>query len=63
MNFKNILELLENELERRQERAKEFYGMFCKLEKENKKLQKENQTLRNDLKELSDLWQKENQKD
>ena len=63
MNFKNILELLENELEARKERAKEFYGMFCQLEKENKKLEKENQTLRNDLKELSDLWQKENQKD
>lgn len=63
MIFKNILELLENELESRKERAKEFYGIFCQLEKENKKLQKENQKLRNDLKELSDLWQKENQKD
>jgi seryl-tRNA synthetase len=63
MNFKNILELLENELERRKERAKEFYGMFCQLEKENKKLQKENQTLRNDLKELSDLWHEKKHKD
>ena len=52
MIFKNILELLENELERRQERAKEFYGMFCQLEKENKNLIIENEILRNDLKEL-----------
>ena len=70
MMFRNILELLENELERRQERAKEFYGMYNKMEKENKKLKHENQILRNDLaeytKELLKLkkWQdQEKQKD
>ena len=60
--MRNILEVLENELEMRKLRAKEFYHDFCKLERENKKLLKENETLRNDLKELSNLWQKENQK-
>ena len=61
--MRNILEILENELEMRKLRAKEFYDDFCKLERENKKLLKENEILRNDLKELSDLWQKEKQKD
>jgi cell shape-determining protein MreC len=68
--FRNILELVEAELERRQERAKEFYGMFNKMEKENKKLKHENEILRNDLaeytKELLKLkkWQdQEKQKD
>jgi cell division septum initiation protein DivIVA len=70
MKFENILELVENELIRRQERAKEFYGMYCKLEKENKKLKQENEILRKDLaeytKELLKLkkWQdQEKQKD
>jgi cell division protein FtsB len=53
MRFKNILEVLERELETRTERAKEFYGMYCKLEKENNKLKKENEMLRKDLAELS----------
>lgn len=70
MMFRNILELVEAELERRQERAKEFYGMYNKMEKENKKLKHENEILRNDLadysKELLKLkkWQdQEKQKD
>ena len=61
--MKNILEILEKELEMRKIRSKELYHDFCKLERENKKLQKENEILRKDLKELSELWQKENQKD
>ena len=58
MKFENILELVENELIRRKERAKEFYGMYCKLEKENKKLQEENKMLRDDLAELSKQFKK-----
>jgi cell division protein FtsB len=51
--MKNILELVEQELEKRKLRAKDFYHDFCKLERENKKLQNENETLRKDLEELS----------
>jgi hypothetical protein len=54
--MKNILELVERELEKRQQRAKDFYHDFCRLERENKKLQKENEILRNDLFELSQQY-------
>lgn len=60
--MRNILEILENELEMRKLRAQGFYQDFCKLERENKKLLKENEILRHDLKELSNLWQKEKHK-
>ena len=53
MMFRNILELVEAELELRRERSKEFYGMYCKMEKENKKLKHENEILRKDLAEYS----------
>jgi seryl-tRNA synthetase len=60
--MKNILEILENEFEKRKLSAKEFYHDFCKLEKENKKLLKENQMLRNDLQELSKEFFNKNKK-
>lgn len=53
MQFKNILEILENELELRKTRSKEFWHEHCKLEKEVKKLKAENEMLRKDLQELS----------
>jgi cell division protein FtsB len=53
MEFKNILKILENELELRSIRAKEFFHEHCKLEKEVKKLKAENEALRKDLQELS----------
>jgi cell division protein FtsB len=58
----NILEILENEFEKRKLRAKEFYHDFCRLERENKKLIKENQMLRNDLQELSKEFINQNKK-
>jgi|688.fasta_scaffold2238928_2 hypothetical protein len=53
MIFKNIFEILEAELERRVERSKDNYRLFCDQEKINKKLRAENEILRNDLAELS----------
>ena len=53
MNFQNILEVLEAELERRIERSKDNYRLFCDQEKINKQLRAENEMLRNDLAELS----------
>jgi hypothetical protein len=58
MNFINILEVLEQELERRIERSKENYRLFCEQERINKKLQAENKMLRNDLAELSKEFKK-----
>jgi hypothetical protein len=45
MKFINILEVLEQELERRIERSKENYNLFCEQEKINKKLKAENEML------------------
>jgi hypothetical protein len=53
MHFQNILEVLEAELERRIERSKENYRLFCEQERINKKLRAENEMLRKDLAELS----------
>jgi hypothetical protein len=53
MIFKNILEVLEAELERRVERSKDNYRLFCEQERINKKLQAENKMLRDELFELS----------
>jgi hypothetical protein len=53
MIFKNIFEILEAELERRVERSKDNYRLFCDQERINKKLRAENEMLRNDLAELS----------
>jgi hypothetical protein len=68
--FRNILELVEAELELRQIRSKENFREYLRMEKENKKLKHENAILRNDLaqytKELLKLkkWQdQEKQKD
>ena len=51
--FRNILELVEAELELRQIRSKENFREYLRMEKENKKLKHENQILRNDLAEYS----------
>ena len=53
MMFRNILELVERELELRQERFKEDFREYIHMEKECKRLKKENEMLRNDLAELS----------
>lgn len=53
MIFRNILEILEAELEIRRERSKENYRLFCDQERINKKLIAENEMLRKDLAELS----------
>jgi hypothetical protein len=58
MNFINILQVLEDELERRIERSKENYRLFCEQERINKKLQEENKMLRDDLAELSKQFKK-----
>jgi hypothetical protein len=58
MNFINILQVLEDELERRIERSKENYRLFCEQERINKKLQEENKMLRDDLAELSKEFKK-----
>jgi hypothetical protein len=58
MNFINILQVLEDELERRIERSKENYRLFCEQERINKKLQAENKMLRDDLAELSKEFKK-----
>ena len=51
--FKNILQLVEAELELRQERSKENFREYLRMESECKRLKKENEMLRNDLAELS----------
>lgn len=53
MMFKNILQLVEAELELRQERSKENFREYLRMERECKRLQKENEMLRKDLQELS----------
>ena len=52
-DFKNILSLIENELESRNEKATENYRLYCKVVEENERLKKEIQMLRDDLFELS----------
>lgn len=52
-DFKNILSIIENELESRKEKAIENYRLYCKVDEENRLLKKEIQMLRNDLFELS----------
>lgn len=53
MMFKNILELVEAELELRQIRSKENFAEYMRMERECKRLKKENEMLRKDLAELS----------
>lgn len=53
MMFKNILQLVEAELELRQERSKENFREYLRMERECKRLQKENEMLRKDLQDLS----------
>ena len=51
--MKRILEILENEFERRSSSFKEMYEELNKTIEENEKLKKENSILRNDLIEFS----------
>lgn len=51
--FKNILEVLEQELQSRKDRARQNYDLFAEVQLENKRLKEENQMLRKDLAELS----------
>lgn len=53
MMFKNILELVEAELELRKIRSQENFTEYIRMEKECKRLKKENEMLRKDLQELS----------
>lgn len=51
--FKNILEVLEQELQSRKDRARQNYDLFAEVQLENKRLKEENEMLRKDLAELS----------
>ena len=53
MMFKNILQLVEAELQLRKERSKENFREYIRIKQECKRLKKENEMLRNDLAELS----------
>lgn len=51
--MKEILRVLNKDLERRNKNAKQFFEKYCKLDEENNKLKRENEILRKDLQELS----------
>lgn len=51
--MKHILEILNREIERREQDAKVFYKQYNELRKDYNDLVKENEILRNDLFELS----------
>lgn len=51
--MKHILEILNNEIARREKDAQLFYKQYNELRKDYNDLVKENETLRNDLFELS----------
>ena len=51
--MKHILEILDREIERREQDAKVFYKQYNELRKDYNDLVKENEILRNDLFELS----------
>lgn len=58
MNY--ILQVLEQELERREHRAKENFKIMLDLERENIKLKEQVDILKNDLRELSDYAKQNN---
>jgi hypothetical protein len=58
--MKNILEILDKEIERREQDAKVFYKQYNELRKDYNDLVKENEILRNDLFELSKEHFKQN---
>lgn len=58
MNY--ILQVLEQELERREHRAKENFKIMLDLERENNKLKEQVDILKNDLRELSDYAKQNN---
>ena len=51
--MKHILEILNNEIARREKDAQLFYKQYNELRRDYNDLVKENETLRNDLFELS----------
>jgi hypothetical protein len=58
MNY--ILQVLEQELERREHRAKENFKIMLDLERENNKLKEQVDILKKDLRELSDYAKQNN---
>ena len=58
MNY--ILQVLEQELERREHRAKENFEIMLDLERENNKLKEQVDILKKDLRELSDYAKQNN---
>lgn len=58
MNY--ILKVLEQELERREHRAKENFKIMLDLERENIKLKEQVDILKKDLRELSDYAKQNN---
>lgn len=58
MNY--ILQVLEQELERREHRAKENFKIMLDLERENIKLKEQVDILKKDLRELSDYAKQNN---
>jgi len=58
MNY--ILKVLEQELERREHRAKENFKIMLDLERENNKLKEQVDILKKDLRELSDYAKQNN---
>jgi len=58
MNY--ILKVLEQELERREHRAKENFKIMLDLERENLKLKEQVDILKKDLRELSDYAKQNN---
>lgn len=51
--YKNIFLLIEQDLEEKKEKIKEYYQLYCKVDNENQRLKQEIKNLRNDLFELS----------
>lgn len=51
--YKNIFLLIEQDLEEKKEKIKEYYELYCKVDNENQRLKQEIKNLRNDLFELS----------
>lgn len=51
--MKNILEVLDQKIEEQKKEIRKWFDEYCKVQNENKQLKQENETLRNDLEQLS----------